>query len=253
MQALATWNKCCNAWSQKPPTPFKAAPARQTAPASSPLEEPWIHATGSIVEVGDNIATWNVCGFSPAILDPNAPQNLEELQAADPKEVAQLSKFDGRNYGIITPVRDQGSSNLCWAYASVNASEASILREGIDPSATLDTLRFSPTHLGYIRFNRGPDLLGNTAGEEDPTADWLQASGSPGYSSTLFSQWWGPVQDGTPMVNTPKRHRGTLRLSHGARNRTRRSAPQQQSGGAHPHEGGHRPVRSRNLLLQLDS
>ena len=35
MQALATWNKCCNAWSQKPPTPFKAAPARQTAPASS--------------------------------------------------------------------------------------------------------------------------------------------------------------------------------------------------------------------------
>lgn len=196
--------------------PIQGSTCQTNSSGKLPLEEPWIHATGSIVEVGDNIATWNVCGFSPAILDPNAPQNLEELQAADPKEVAQLSKFDGRNYGIITPVRDQGSSNLCWAYASVNASEASILREGIDPSATLDTLRFSPTHLGYIRFNRGPDLLGNTAGEEDPTADWLQASGSPGYSSTLFSQWWGPVQDGTPMVNTPsviEEHSG-YRMEH---------------------------------------
>ena len=35
--------------------------------------------------------------------EPYVP-TLEELQAADPKEVAQLSKFDGRNYGIITPV-----------------------------------------------------------------------------------------------------------------------------------------------------
>lgn len=158
---------------------------------------------------GGNTATADVIflvGAStapPTILDPDAPQNLEELQAADPREVAGLSKFDGRSYGIITPVRDQGSSNLCWAYASVNASEASILREGIDPGATADTLRFSPTHLGYIRFNRGPDLLGNTSGEGDPTVNWLQASGAPNYSATLFSQWWGPVQDGTPMGNTP--------------------------------------------------
>ena len=245
--------------------PIQGSTCQTNSSGKLPLEEPWIHATGSIVEVGDNIATWdstpqalalsgrsdtptsvaavhemvgeksdgmpsgtnpmmqypeeswttwNVCGFSPAILDPNAPQNLEELQAADPKEVAQLSKFDGRNYGIITPVRDQGSSNLCWAYASVNASEASILREGI--GAALNTHGLSHTQLGYIRFNRGPDLLGNTAGEEDPTADWLQASGSPGYSSTLFSQWWGPVQDGTPMVNTPsviEEHSG-YRMEH---------------------------------------
>ena len=115
---------------------------------------------------GDNTATADVIfqvGSSidpPAVLDPNAPQNLEELQAADPKDVAQLSKFDGRSYGIITPVRDQGDSNLCWAYASVNASEASILRQGIDPSATLDTLRFSPTHLGLHSLQPRPGSPG---------------------------------------------------------------------------------------------
>ena len=66
--------------------PIQGSTCQTNSSGKLPLEEPWIHATGSIVEVGDNIATWNICGFSPAILDPNAPQNLEELQAADPKE-----------------------------------------------------------------------------------------------------------------------------------------------------------------------
>lgn len=136
----------------------------------------------------------------PPITDPKAPKNLEELRAADPKEVAKLSKFDGRSYSIITPVRDQGDSNLCWAYASVNASEASVLREGVDPAATVDKLRFSPNYLGYIRFNRGPDLLGNVyVFDEDRAKDWRMASGDPGYSTALFAQWWGPAEEGTPL------------------------------------------------------
>ena len=51
-------------------------------------------------------------------------------------------QIDGRNYGIITPVRDQGSNNLCWAYASVNASRPPFCAKALTP-ATLDTLRFS--------------------------------------------------------------------------------------------------------------
>lgn len=136
----------------------------------------------------------------PPIEDPKAPKNLEELRAADPKEVAKLSKFDGRSYRIITPVRDQGDSNLCWAYASINASEASVLREGFDPAATLENLRFSPNYLGYIRFNRGADLLGNEyVFDDDRATDWRMASGDPGYSTALFAQWWGPAEEGTPL------------------------------------------------------
>ncbi len=136
----------------------------------------------------------------PPIEDPKAPKNLEELRAADPKEVAKLSKFDGRSYSIITPVRDQGDSNLCWAYASINASEASILREGFDPAATVEKLRFSPNYLGFIRFNRGADLLGNVyVFDEDRAKDWRMASGDPGYSTALFAQWWGPAEEGTPL------------------------------------------------------
>ena len=51
-------------------------------------------------------------------------------------EIAAMSKFDGRDYGIVTPVKDQGSTNLCWAYSSVAASESSILISKTDPTAT---------------------------------------------------------------------------------------------------------------------
>lgn len=101
-----------------------------------------------------------------------APQNLEELRRADIAEVAKLPRFDGRDYGIITPVKDQGDSNLCWAYTAVNASEASILREGIDPNITKNTLSLSPRVVGYARFQRPADPLGNTEGSVDDSTKW---------------------------------------------------------------------------------
>ena len=57
------------------------------------------------------------------------------------ESIVAMSAYDGRDYGIITPVRDQGSSNLCWAYSSASASEASILKSGVDPSASAENLR----------------------------------------------------------------------------------------------------------------
>lgn len=40
------------------------------------------------------------------------------------------SYYDGRKYGYVTPVKDQGKTNLCWAYASASALESNILRNG---------------------------------------------------------------------------------------------------------------------------
>lgn len=45
---------------------------------------------------------------------------------SDINEIIQLDNFDPR--AELTPVQDQGSTNLCWAYSSINASEASILK-----------------------------------------------------------------------------------------------------------------------------
>lgn len=128
--------------------------------------------------------------------EADAPQNLAELRAADPKRVAKLSRFDSRNYDIVPPVKDQGDTNICWCYAPVTASEISIHRSGIDFSVSPDDLRLSPELLAQARHSRGPDPLGNTKGEATGMGDYLHASGSVSLTPSLFSQWCAPVKVG---------------------------------------------------------
>lgn len=44
------------------------------------------------------------------------------------EEIVAMTEYDGRNYGLVTPIKSQGDTNLCWAYSSVSASETSILK-----------------------------------------------------------------------------------------------------------------------------
>ena len=123
-------------------------------------------------------------------------------------EIAAMPKFDGRDYGIVTPVKDQGSTNLCWAYSSVAASESSILISKIDPSASAASLDLNPKAAAYRVSNRGSDPLNNTDGEYI-SGDFTAATGNPAKIATLFSQWWGPVSGDNakadPFENSPYR------------------------------------------------
>ena len=118
------------------------------------------------------------------------------------EEIIALSAYDGRDYGIITPVKDQGSTNLCWAYSSVAASEASIVRSGLKK---LEEVNLNPTAAAYRVNNRGEDPLRNTSGEY-VSGDFTSFAGNPSKIATIFSGWWGPVS-GTnanvdPFVNS---------------------------------------------------
>ena len=118
------------------------------------------------------------------------------------EEIIALSAYDGRDYGIITPVKDQGSTNLCWAYSSVAASEASIVRSGLKK---LEEVNLNPIAAAYRVNNRGEDPLRNTSGEY-VSGDFTSFAGNPSKIATIFSGWWGPVS-GTnanvdPFVNS---------------------------------------------------
>lgn len=116
------------------------------------------------------------------------------------EEAAALPRYDGREHGIITPVKDQGTSTLCWAYSSIAASEASILKSGIDPAVTKDNLYLNPVSVAYRAYRRQSDPMGNTDGEWR-SGDYTQATGNPLYAAKLFSLWWGPVTGTQPGVD----------------------------------------------------
>lgn len=128
--------------------------------------------------------------------------NLIPSYAADKidniEETARMPKFDSRDYGVVTAVRDQGYTSLCWAYSAVNASETSILRLKTDKNIDMKNLSLSPLQIGYARHTRGADPLGNTTGENTNTTDWRNAGGGTKYAAAMLSQWCGPVTSETP-------------------------------------------------------
>ena len=118
--------------------------AEQGAPAGQ--EENVKHATGGIDETGP------------------APDFDE---SADSKLKLQLSlptKYDSRDYGYVTPIKDQSSLNICWAFGTIAAVESSLLAHGQVSSAK--SLDLSERQLAYFSFNLTPDAMGNTKGDK---------------------------------------------------------------------------------------
>ncbi len=117
-------------------------------------------------------------------LPQDGPQSLEALQGADGGQLdawAQtLARFDGRDFGIITPARNQYTTNICWAYGAVGAVEANILRKGIEEGATKDTLNLDEMVVAYTCAQRdgGQDPLHLTANDTYDYGSWNQGDNS---------------------------------------------------------------------------
>ncbi len=122
-----------------------------------------------------------------------APRSLDELRKADPNDLAKLEKFDSRDYDIITPIRNQGSKQTCWSYATIAAAEASILREGLTTESNA-TFHLSEDNIAYTTHNRdgSKDPLGYSA-EDNWESNWNQGLNLEN-STNMLLQWHGPVK-----------------------------------------------------------
>ena len=105
-------------------------------------------------------------------------------------EIVSREKYNSCDYDIVTQNLDQGSTDICWAYATASASETSVLKDKLDNS-TKDTLRFSPKQIAYRTYNREKDPLNNTDGVY--ANDKWNVTGSSYNTFLMLSQWCAPV------------------------------------------------------------
>lgn len=65
--------------------------------------------------------------------------------------------YDLRDYGLVTPVRNQGAEGMCHAFAAIGACETNLLKQGLETDC--EALDLSEAQLGYFLYTEPTDPL----------------------------------------------------------------------------------------------
>ncbi len=122
----------------------------------------------------------------------NDDLTLAELKQKSIDEIAGFSYFNGNDYGIVTPVKNQLNYNLCWAFSAVSAAETSILYKQLE-DITKDELDFDERNLAYTSFYHKVDEFNNTAADYyDHRTTW-NVEAYTFVAADAMLQWAAPV------------------------------------------------------------
>ena len=120
------------------------------------------------------------------VLDPG-PQVESDLDSGISlysRASAYPSKYDSREKGLITSVKDQHPFGTCWAFGMAAIMESSLLSQG---KGTYD---LSEEHLSYFFSNRQNDPLGNTANDKNVVSGNYHNIGGNDYLAAVFLSTW---------------------------------------------------------------
>ena len=111
------------------------------------------------------------------------------------------SKYDSREYGYVTGIRDQNPYGTCWSFSTMAALEGSALRQGLASNIDL-----SEYHLLNYNYQYVVDPLGGTEGDDiifhGTMADFLNHGGNVIVNYHALANWMGATVD-TGYVTDP--------------------------------------------------
>lgn len=108
-----------------------------------------VHAYDS-VEIGGiaELSEVSQSGYIPYSF--GLDDNEEEKEVLLKGENTLPSKYDSRDYGYITSVKNQGSEGCCWAFSSIGAIEANLIKKGLISTEDAD---YSEAHAAWFGVN----------------------------------------------------------------------------------------------------
>lgn len=95
-------------------------------------------------------------------------------------------KYDLRDYGYLTNVRNQNPWGTCWAFAALGGMESNYLTK------TKTALNLAELHLAYFVY--GDTRSGKSFGTYDTTKDILDQGGNADQSIAFMSRLSGPTR-----------------------------------------------------------
>lgn len=130
----------------------------------------------------------------PDAAKPSTPKRSDPLP----------SRYDSRDYGYVTPVRNQGAYGTCWAHGAIACIESNMLKKGLrikGTPVTASTLDLSESQLAWFTYTDAYDALGMLTGDKVTISNnYLQQGGNGQLAGLSLMRWTGAASEEEPAL-----------------------------------------------------